>query len=547
MSDGDCAFDSVIQTVGNDGKFQKRFNFLFNFVLVVLTSMPYLNIVIALAVPEHWCNVPGREYTNHTIETWKELHIPMEYDNVGKYDFSKCKMYNRTSDIENPEIIKCQDGWEFDKTWYDLTAPSQESWVCDETLHVTNAFVFSRLGEVFGTFVFGQLADAIGRRPVFFMTVVTIVLGRMLSIITAYSVPLFFLTTFIGSLPSTSVFQGPLVIAMEISKNEDRAHIAMMQCLGWTVGLCMLPLLMWVLRDWYYFMLVTTLPCFLYMFSGSFLIESPRWLASKGKTKKCVKELHKIAKVNNTKVPEDAIYTLAKVSGKEEKVYGMLALFSSWRLAKNSFLLITGWSTTTLIYYTLTLNVNNLGGNPFMNFFWQGMAELPAYIVGKFASDKFGRRWTNIGAFVGTFLGCIPILFIVHDKSNQITVAAICVFLKFSISFAYYVVNLEALEIYPTCVRQTGISIGGIVGNAFGILGPYVVLLGTEIDASYPYILSACLCLIGAVCGVFLPETLNQKLPETLAEAAVFGADQNLLGKRRKSVKMTEAEVPLKA
>lgn len=33
------------------------------------------------------------------------------------------------------------------------------------------------------------------------------------------------------------------------------------------------------------------------------------------------------------------------------------------------------------------------------------------------------------------------------------------------------------METYPTCLRQTGISIGSIVANIIGMVGPYIVLL----------------------------------------------------------------------
>lgn len=69
-------FDSIMERVGTKGKFQKRFNFLFNFLLVTATSMPYLNIILILAVPDHWCYVPGRENTNFTLEEWKNLTLP---------------------------------------------------------------------------------------------------------------------------------------------------------------------------------------------------------------------------------------------------------------------------------------------------------------------------------------------------------------------------------------------------------------------------------------------------------------------------------------
>lgn len=72
----DFRFDSIMEKIGTNGSFQKTFNFLFNFLLVTATSMPYLNIILALAVPDHWCHVPGREFTNYTSEEWKHLTLP---------------------------------------------------------------------------------------------------------------------------------------------------------------------------------------------------------------------------------------------------------------------------------------------------------------------------------------------------------------------------------------------------------------------------------------------------------------------------------------
>lgn len=137
-------------------------------------------------------------------------------------------------------------------------------------------------------------------------------------------------------------------------------------------------------------------------------------MASKGKTSRCVKELGKIAKINGKELPEDLAYDISNLPKEDEKVYGVLGLFSSWRLSKNTLCLMSGWASTTFIFVTLTFNVTNLEGNPFMNFFWQGAAELPAWFIGKYACDKIGRRWTNISAFLATFVGCLFILVIIH-------------------------------------------------------------------------------------------------------------------------------------
>ena len=49
---------------------------------------------------------------------------------------------------------------------------------------------------------------------------------------------------------------------------------------------------------------------------------------------------------------------------------------------------------------------------------------------------------------------------------------------------------------------------------------------GTNYDARYPYIIVFLTFLFGGICGLFLPETLHQKLPDSLEEARKFGRDQ---------------------
>lgn len=68
--------DIVMEKIGNAGPYQKSFFLKFNLILPVLAAMPYMNLIISLATPDHWCLVPGREYTNYTIDAWKNLTIP---------------------------------------------------------------------------------------------------------------------------------------------------------------------------------------------------------------------------------------------------------------------------------------------------------------------------------------------------------------------------------------------------------------------------------------------------------------------------------------
>uniref|UniRef100_A0A336MX72 CSON006225 protein n=1 Tax=Culicoides sonorensis TaxID=179676 RepID=A0A336MX72_CULSO len=521
-------FDRIMEMVGNDGKFQRRFNFLFNFSICMFVSMAFMNIMLVLNDPDHWCFVPGREKTNYSIEEWRDLVLPL-----------RCKMYNiSTSDLlqmdentkknlsnENP--ISCINGYEYDKTWYEETVVSKENWICDRTLYVTKALSLNRFGEVIGTFIFGQMGDTLGRRPVFFAGIIITILGRMACLVTSAVYWLFALSSVFGMLTALTLFQSPMVIAMEICKGEDRAHIAMLQCWGWTMGMILMPLIFWIVRDWTPFLIITTLPLLIGMMFPKYMIESPRWLANKGKYKRCAQQLQKIADVNGVKieVTEGLIQEMLK-DHQVEKVFGMASLFTSWRLAKNTSLMVISWVVLIMVYYTLVLNASKMDGNPFLNFAWQSAIELPAYYVGQILGDKMGRRFTQAFSFFLATCTCIPILFIVQHPEYAIWTSILAVIIKFNVSITFFAINLQAMEIYPTCLRQTGFSIMTVVANTMGLLGPYIVYLGTNYDVRYPYFIMGLMCLIGACSAMFLPETLGQRLPETMVEAREFGRGQ---------------------
>ena len=75
------------------------------------------------------------------------------------------------------------------------------------------------------------------------------------------------------------------------------------------------------------------------------MIESPRWLITKKKFKQAARELNTIAKINgkrNVKITEKFLEE-AMPNVVVEQVYGMASLFSGWRLAKNTSLIILCW------------------------------------------------------------------------------------------------------------------------------------------------------------------------------------------------------------
>lgn len=101
MESHDEIFDNIMERAGDDGRFQKRFNYIFNVGMAICASLCYMNVVLALNVPEHWCLVPGREQTNYTVEKWKELTLP-------RYDIAHiCTLLNGRVRLPKSVCVGC--------------------------------------------------------------------------------------------------------------------------------------------------------------------------------------------------------------------------------------------------------------------------------------------------------------------------------------------------------------------------------------------------------------------------------------------------------
>ena len=76
------------------------------------------------------------------------------------------------------------------------------------------------------------------------------------------------------------------------------------------------------------------------------------------------------------------------------------------------------------IYYGLSLNTNNLGGNPFINFLLAGAVEFPAYALCIYLLKKFGRRLPLCVAMLGGGLACLLTIPFTDGKGSVLTITS---------------------------------------------------------------------------------------------------------------------------
>lgn len=111
------------------------------------------------------------------------------------------------------------------------------------------------------------------------------------------------------------------------------------------------------------------------------------------------------------------------------------------------------------------------------------------------------------------------------DLTSQWSVSILCMIAKFNCTMSFYFFYLQAIELFPTCVRNTGIGFVSFVATMFGLAGPHITSLG-KIDKRIPLGVMGLINLVGSITVSFLPETVGCDLPETLKSASDFGKDQ---------------------
>ena len=63
-------------------------------------------------------------------------------------------------------------------------------------------------------------------------------------------------------------------------------------------------------------------------------------------------------------------------------------------------------------------------------------------------------------------------------SAAAIAIQVLCMFLKMNISATFLVAYIQAMEVFPTPVRQSGIGFCSFISQMISIGGPYTIALG---------------------------------------------------------------------
>ncbi|KAK9744819.1 Sugar transporter [Popillia japonica] len=527
-------FDDLLPHIGEFGIYQKLL-FLMMIPFAFFVAWVYFTqIFITINPEEHWCWIP--ELENLTVEDRKLLAIPQS--NGG---FDKCSMYNiNFTDILHQGIkiadsswekVPCKNGWEYNFTDVPYkTIASDLDWVCDQATLPTLAQAIFFGGAILGGLVFGWVADRYGRIPAL---VGTNMVGFIGGIATAFCTTFwtFSLCRFLVGMAFDNCFTMMYILVLEYVGPRWRTFVANMSiAIFFTFAASVLPWIALAVADWKMLCIATSAPLIISLLTPWFVPESARWLVSQGKVEKAIRILRKFEKINKTKI-EESLYKEFEVSctkalNEEEsnKNYSVLDLFRTPRLRKIMLLLIVIWMAISLTFDGHVRNVGSLGLDIFLTFTIASVTEFPADTFLTFVLDLWGRRWLAFGSMV--ISGIFSLL--ATAVPYGIPSASMAIIGRFAINISYNIGLQYAAELLPTVVRAQGVALIHIMGYVASILAPFIVYLA-NISPSLPLLILGILGVVGGILALFLPETLDHELPQTLQDGENFGLHQKFL------------------
>ncbi|XP_077976908.1 organic cation transporter protein-like [Glandiceps talaboti] len=545
-------FDDILKYLGEFGPYQRRHYFLLCLIAITPAIHAFAHVFLA-AETDHWCRVPelqSYQYDNCTsegvvdekcIESLKNFSIPVEESSEScgnSFTYSNCYRYSITNIKYGADKVitdytnntkKCDNGWEYDRSQYKSSVFQEFDLVCDNYFLGPLASSMFMVGKFLGNAVFGALSDKIGRLSTLMIANLGfIVFGTAC----AFSPNIIAYTLFrlIVGACMTGSFLVAFVLATELVGPGKRAFAGIFIEFFFSFGYMLLALLAYLIREWWILQLATTLPCILFITYWWIIPESPRWLLSAGKIKRAETIIRKCAQVNKRTVPEsiyDEMHGIGLKKTKEEakeqvEKGNVLDLFRLPNMRRKTLNLFYNWSTNSLVYYGLSLNTSSLGGNDYLNAFISGAVEIPAYILSIYIQETFlGRRWSLFVTMVLGGVACILTLAVPDCEYEwiKITLAMIG---KFGISASFAITYVFGAELYPTPVRTTGLGMSAMAARIGGVLAPQLILIG-QLWKPLPIIVFGATSILAGTLALLLPETRNQKLPETMEEGERFG------------------------
>lgn len=479
--------------------------------------MHMLSLVTVASVPDHRCMIPELDANVSKSDlVWNSTtlsqYIPLRSDG----DINSCERFINNS------AVACSD-FVYDNTYYKSSRTIEWNFVCSRRWMGAIAQTIYMFGVFTGAVVLGGLADKVGRKAVFcWSALLQLVLGVGVAFTPNY-ISFLVLRYLYGIFGSAGSYITGFVLTMELVGANYRTICGITFQAIFACGIMLVAGWGALIEDRMLLQVVYGLHGLLLVAHWWIMDESPRWLWTQGRFKESIDIVATALKMN--KKPElDTAYYASKAksspaSSVEQPSANLSDLFRTPNLRQKTLNVCLNWFANSLVYYGLSLGVGSLPGNPFLILFINAIVEIPSYITVVILLDKLGRR--SITSFL-MLLGGICCIVAVHMAKGETMTTTVVMMGKLFIAGSFAVIYNYSAELFPTVVRNSAMGLGSMCARLSGALTPLISLLDS-FDPKVPAIIFGVVSIVSGLWTLFLPETMNQPMPESLKDGEEFG------------------------
>jgi putative MFS transporter len=340
---------------------------------------------------------------------------------------------------------------------------------------------FTFLGMFAGAALAGNLSDRYGRKAVFQWTLILYAIGTGLSAF-AWDLPSLLLFRLISGLGLGGELPVASTLVSEWSPAKMRGRLLVLLesfwAYGWIlaalIGLALVPNLP-VDVGWRVAFAIGALPALYVLYSRRALPESPRYLASAGRTEEARAALDAASRMVDD--PDD-LPTLDSFRPSANAPRGRgdwLSLFAGV-LARRTTMLWVLWFGMVFSYYGIFTWLPSIFAQnfPLVRALEYNLvitiAQVPGYFAAAWLVERIGRKWTLATFLVGSGIGS----FLFRNAPGTLELVLYGCIISFFALGAWGVIYTYTPELYPTAIRGWGAGAAAAVGRVAGIFGPFV-------------------------------------------------------------------------
>lgn len=385
-------------------------------------------------------------------------------------------------------------------------------------------------GCLVGAMTAGMLADKLGRKPL-------LLISALIFVVTAYgtgafdSFAPFLAARFMGGI-AIGMASGlsPMYIA-EVAPAKIRGKLVSLNQLTIVIGILAAQIVNWLLVSddaawnkamaWRWMFWAAAFLALAFLLLASFIPESPRWLAMKGRTAKAVETL---TKIGGKEYAESEMRSLCESAAVEDEQGGLRLLFSKpFRRVLVIGIVVAmfqQWCGTNVIFNYAQEVFQSAGydvDNTFINIVVTGIANLIFTFVAIYTVDRLGRRALMLigaGGLAGIYL-ILGSCYFFHVSGTMMVALVVLAIACYAMSLGPVTWVLLA-EIFPNRVRAVAVATGTFALWVASCTLTYTFpFLNKALGTSGTFWIYSAICACGFVFFLTkLPETKGKSLEE---------------------------------